>query len=75
MILPKKVNNLLIPVPASATHVGFSTLRMEPCWMALGQAAGIAAALAIEQNKSVKKVRYRGYSRRVAKRKNYLNVF
>lgn len=48
VILPKKVNNLLIPVPASATHVGFSTLRMEPCWMALGQAAGIAAALAIE---------------------------
>ncbi len=51
VILPKKVENLLIPVPASATHVGFSTLRMEPCWMALGQAAGIAAALAIDNAK------------------------
>lgn len=56
VILPKKVDNLLIPVPASATHVGFSTLRMEPCWMALGQAAGVAAALSIDQNKSVKEL-------------------
>ncbi|MBQ6188194.1 MAG: FAD-dependent oxidoreductase [Prevotella sp.] len=51
VILPKKVENLLIPVPASATHVGFSTLRMEPCWMALGQAAGIAAAIAVDNIK------------------------
>ena len=56
VILPQKVDNLLIPVPASATHVGFSTLRMEPCWMALGQAAGIAAALSIKQNKPVKEL-------------------
>ena len=56
VILPQKVDNLLIPVPASATHVGFSTLRMEPCWMALGQAAGIAAALSIKQKKPVKEL-------------------
>jgi hypothetical protein len=48
VIVPERVDNLLIPVPASATHVGFSTLRMEPCWMALGQAAGIAASIAID---------------------------
>jgi hypothetical protein len=41
------VINLLVPVAASATHVGFSTLRMEPVWMALGEAAGCAAALAV----------------------------
>lgn len=56
VIVPKNVNNLLFPVPASATHVGFSTLRMEPCWMALGQAAGVAASLSINQNKPVKDV-------------------
>ena len=43
VMLPKTVSNLLCPVPVSATHIGFSTLRMEPCWMALGQAAGVAA--------------------------------
>ena len=41
----KEVTNVLCPVPVSGTHIGFSTLRMEPCWMALGQAAGVTAAL------------------------------
>lgn len=47
VMVPKRVEWLLAPVPASATHIGFSTLRMEPCWMALGEAAGVAAALAV----------------------------
>lgn len=46
-------DNLLFPVPVSGTHVGFSTLRMEPCWMALGQAAGVAADLALRHGRSV----------------------
>lgn len=47
VIVPKAVDGLLVPVPASATHVAFSTIRLEPTWMALGQAAGAAAHLAI----------------------------
>jgi hypothetical protein len=43
-------------VPVSGTHVGFSTLRMEPCWMALGEAAGTAAALSIRDNVVPRKV-------------------
>jgi hypothetical protein len=56
VMVPRGVENLLTPVPASATHVGFSTLRMEPCWMALGQAAGSAAALALEDGTNVRAV-------------------
>ena len=56
VILPQKVDNLLLPVPVSGSHIGFSTLRMEPCWMALGQAAGITAALAIDNGVSVRDV-------------------
>ena len=48
IMVPAKVSNLLFPVPVSGSHVGFSTMRMEPCWMALGQAAGIAAAVAVQ---------------------------
>jgi len=48
VIIPRKVTNLLCPVPVSGTHIGFSTLRMEPCWMAIGQAAGLASVLMIE---------------------------
>ncbi len=55
-IVPKDAENLLIPVPVSGTHIGFSTLRMEPCWMALGEAAGVAAAFAIESKTLVRRV-------------------
>jgi len=44
VMLPVGKSNLLAPVPASSTHVGFSTLRMEPCGMALGEAAGLMAS-------------------------------
>ncbi len=48
-IVPKDVRNLLAPVAASASHVGFCALRLEPIWTALGQAAGHAAHFALEQ--------------------------
>ncbi|MDR6785548.1 hypothetical protein ABIE26_004258 [Pedobacter africanus] len=56
VIVPKVIRNLLLPVPVSGSHIGFSTLRMEPCWMAMGQASGVAAALAIEQKIAVQDV-------------------
>lgn len=46
VIVPKNATNLLVPVAASSTHVGFCALRLEPIWMSLGQAAGHAAHLA-----------------------------
>ena len=75
VILPKGVSNLLIPVPASATHVGFSTLRMEPCWMALGQAAGIAASVSIDKNLSPKQVNIEDIQKILIKQKATLIYF
>jgi hypothetical protein len=51
-----EVDNLLFPVPVSGSHIGFSTLRMEPCWMALGQAAGVASSIAIDEQVKVQNV-------------------
>jgi hypothetical protein len=48
IMVPKTIDNLLVPVAVSASHMGFGTLRMEPCWMALGEAAGTAANLMIQ---------------------------
>lgn len=48
IMTPKRIDGLIVPVAASTTHVGFSSIRMEPTWMALGQAAGTAADLAVE---------------------------
>lgn len=56
VIVPKEVDNLLLPVPVSGSHIGFSTLRMEPCWMAIGEAAGIASAIAIDKQVKMKNV-------------------
>ena len=53
-MVPKGLDNLLTPVPVSGTHIGFSTLRMEPCWMALGHAAGIAAAMAVRSGQPMR---------------------
>jgi len=47
-MVPERVDGLLAPVAGSTTHVAFSSIRMEPTWMALGQAAGVAAHLAIK---------------------------
>lgn len=45
-LLPQGVDNLLVPVCLSATHVAWGAVRLEPVWMATGEAAGFAAALA-----------------------------
>ncbi len=47
VMVPETVDGLLVPVAASTTHVAFSTVRVEPTWMAMGQAAGAAAHLAL----------------------------
>ena len=57
--------NLLNPVTLSATNVAYSSLRMEPTFMMLGEAAGTAAALAVESNTSVQAVSYASLRRRL----------
>lgn len=56
VIVPRNVSNLLVPVAMSASHVGYSALRLEPTWTALGHAAGLAAHLAAEQGGATRAV-------------------
>jgi len=50
ILVPEKVDGLLVPVAASTTHVAFSTIRLEPTWMAMGEAAGVAAHLSLQKD-------------------------
>ena len=57
-ITPKaeESENLFVPVCLSATHASYSSVRMEPQYMILGQAAGEAAALAIQKHTTIQAV-------------------
>ena len=51
-LLPQGVDNLLVPVCLSATHVAWGAVRLEPVWMQIGEAAGWAAALAKKEKRT-----------------------
>ncbi len=57
-LTPKKdeATNLLVPVCFSATHVAYSSMRMEPQYMIMGEAAGLAAAMAIAADRPVQEI-------------------
>jgi len=57
-LLPKatEAENLLAPVALSASHVAFSSIRVEPVWMILGHACGVGAALSLADGAALHKV-------------------
>lgn len=56
-LIPKGIEGLLVSGKAiSATHVAMSSLRVQPTCYALGQAAGIAAAISIDDKCSLSQI-------------------
>jgi hypothetical protein len=66
-LVPKagQVDNLLVPVCVSSSHIAFGSIRMEPVFMILGQSAATAAALAIDSGSEVQEVPYATLRRRL----------
>jgi hypothetical protein len=57
-LVPKtnECNNLIVPWCLSASHIAFCSIRMEPTFMILSQAAGTAACMAIDDSVSVQNI-------------------
>ena len=51
-----QVDNLLVPVCLSSSHIAYGSMRMEPVFMILGQSVGTAAVLAIDNGCTVQDV-------------------
>ena len=57
-LTPKRAEceNLLVPFCLSASHIAYCSIRMEPVYMALGHASGLAAVQAIHAGQSVQSI-------------------
>ncbi len=51
-----EASNVLSPTCPSVSHAVFASLRVEPTWMVMGHATGVAAALAVQQGVGVHSV-------------------
>jgi hypothetical protein len=59
-MIPRKAEciNLITPTCISSSHIAYGAIRLEWTFMLLGQAAGIAAALSLDQNLAVQDLTY-----------------
>lgn len=74
-LLPIDLDNLLVPVCLSSTHVGWGTLRLEPVWMQTGEAAGFAAAQALAGKTTPAEINLARLSQTLAERGFMLTYF
>ena len=74
VLLPRiqQCDNLLVSSCISATHVAYSTIRMEPVYLLLGQAAGTLAVIAINQKTAIQYVSYSSIKQQLIKDKQIL---
>jgi hypothetical protein len=71
---PSECSNLLVPVALSATHVAYSSVRVEPTWMTIGQSAGVAAALAAKEGVPVQALDYAKLRERLLAQRQVLDL-
>lgn len=74
-LLSNEVDNLIVPVCLSATHIAWGAVRLEPVWMQTGEAAGFAAALSVQNNVTPVKLDPDVLLQTLVERKQYVSFF
>lgn len=75
-IIPTKTEcvNLLTPTCPSSSHIAYGAIRLEWTFMVLGQSAGTAAVLAIQDNKPVQMLNYEKLKHQLLKDQQVLQL-
>lgn len=75
-ITPKRAEceNLLVPVCLSASHIACCSLRMEPVYMALGHAAGLASVMAVKAKAPVQSIDVSALRKKLLEQKAVLEL-
>jgi hypothetical protein len=75
-LVPQKsqCENLLVPVCMSASHVAYGSIRMEPQYMIMGQACGLAAVQALRTQKAVQDIDVAALQAKLREQKQVLEL-
>lgn len=74
-ILPKDIDNLLVPLCVSSSHVGWSTIRLEPTWMNIAEAAAWAVIIAARNGVAPAEVSHETLVRKLADSRVMISFF
>lgn len=75
IMVPEETDGLLVPMAVSSTHIGFQVLRLEPIRVAMGQAAGRAAAMCVKQKIQPRQVNVRDLQRTLLRERQTLFLY
>jgi hypothetical protein len=75
VLVPRKIDGLLVPVACSCSHVAYNALRMEPVFMALGEACGIAAHVSIQSGAPVRRIAVGKLQKQLVEQRGVINFF
>ena len=75
-LTPKRAEceNLLVPVCLSASHIAYCSMRMEPVYMAMGHASGLAAVQALRGKTSVQAIDVTALQKKLREQKAVLDL-
>jgi FAD dependent oxidoreductase len=74
-LLPQGLDNLLVPVCLSATHIGWGTIRVEPTWIHIAESAAHACVLAAQHGIAPALVSVPELQRRLVERRLMIAFF